>query len=274
VTAVAGPPSDLPGAAGAPCRLCGGATRLRFTLALAHGLTGRYFECQACRFLRSDHLDDGGALATVYRRARADDDEGAAWRQFCIASRLTTLAASRALPHRPLRVLDFGCATGFLPAYLRVRHGWDAHGYEAYGQATFLPSRVHASWAEVAALAPFDLLVATEVLEHLPDPLLELRRMASVLAPGACVYVTTSAYDPAAHDARWHYLAPHTAQHCAFYSRPALAIVARALGAGGPLQVGSSAEWLFARPGAPRAARLVAWGLRRAVALKRLPAFE
>src|ERR1700733_5305945 len=48
------------------CRLCGATSDFKFDLPLVSGLTGRYYECRRCQFLRSDHLDDAAALRIVY----------------------------------------------------------------------------------------------------------------------------------------------------------------------------------------------------------------
>lgn len=257
------------------CRLCGGPAVPRFEAPLAHGLVGRYVECERCGFLRSDHLDDDAALQAVYRAAAADDDEGAAWRQYCVATRLTELRIEGVFHDRGFRALDFGSATGFVPAYLSVRHGWDAWGFDAYSTPVYRPSRHLRRWEEVVRHGPFDLVVATEVLEHFRDPRAELERISGVLAPGGCLYATTEPYRPGVHDASWSYLAPATAQHCAFYSATAMRRVAELLGAE-VLRVGGPNEWLLARAAGPARrvrAHLAAWRLRRAARRGAIPTF-
>ncbi|HET8567524.1 MAG TPA: class I SAM-dependent methyltransferase [Candidatus Limnocylindria bacterium] len=217
---------------------------------MGFGLTGHYYECTSCRFLHTSHLDDPGTLERVYSRPDTDCDPAAAWRQFCVAKRMRQLALWRAFGWRysPLNALDVGAGSGFLPAFLAHDLGWNAIGYEPYERPAYSP-RLHAgTWEAVSAKAPFQVVTASEVLEHLREPLPELRRIASVMDERrSFLYVTTGAYDPDACDQHWPYLATHTAQHCSFYSREALARVGEVIGASLVLQVGREAEWLFVR---------------------------
>jgi hypothetical protein len=247
------PATDVPSAGGETasraCRLCGAGTRFRFPVDLAHGLRGNYFECTACGLLQSDHLDAPGALAAAYGTPTADLDSGAAWRQFCVARHLSRLV--RRAPVRQsstLKMLDHGSGSGFLPAYFAARFGWEAVGYDPHATPFFAPARCVRDWDAVRAMAPFDLAVASEVLEHLPDPATELDRLAAVMnAERSILFVTTGLYDPRRCGRDWPYLAPEGGQHCSFYSRRALRVVADRLGATLVLRAGESGEWVFVR---------------------------
>lgn len=74
---------------------------------------------------------------------------------------------------RPLRLLDFGCGYGALTQMLRGRD-IDVYGYEPSAErgarASECQLTVLGSLDEVAEMGPFDLVVCTEVLEHVPDP--------------------------------------------------------------------------------------------------------
>jgi methionine biosynthesis protein MetW len=91
------------------------------------------------------------------------------------------------------RVLDVGCATGYLAAELTAR-GCVVVGVEADAAA----ARAAAAHTErtvtgdvetdacrdaLTALAPFDAVVCGDVLEHLRDPWAALRFLATLLAP-------------------------------------------------------------------------------------------
>lgn len=251
------------------CRICGATAKLRFQLPLAHGLTGSYFECTSCGFLHSPHLEDPAALQRVYARAAADEDPGAALRQYCVAQRLSTFARAGVFGRgSSVKTLDFGSGSGFVPAFLGQTAGFDARGYDAFTTPTFAPARHLTDWRAVKASGPFRLVSATEVLEHFTDPLAQLAEIASVMDPdGSFLYVMTEVYDPAAHGPRWDYLAPHTAQHCSFYSRAALEVVARKIGASMLVRAGGRNEWLFVR-GRPSTARLHVARLATALMLR------
>jgi 2-polyprenyl-3-methyl-5-hydroxy-6-metoxy-1,4-benzoquinol methylase len=102
------------------------------------------------------------------------------------------------VPRTANRVLDLGCASGTTGAALKTR---DPHievvGVElepAYARAA--ESRLdRVIIADVQALDPgplgdFDVLIAADILEHLPDPWGALRRYAGRLRPGATVVVS------------------------------------------------------------------------------------
>jgi 2-polyprenyl-3-methyl-5-hydroxy-6-metoxy-1,4-benzoquinol methylase len=128
-------------------------------------------------------------------------------------------------PGPRLRVLDVGCGTGSLLGALQ-KAGYDAWGVEF--------SEYAASQAQVKTCArvvvgdvlhadfggeTFDVVNATEVIEHLRDPLAFFRRVRSLLRPqGLFLYNTgniAGAYARAL-GSRWPYL--HPEGHLFYYS--------------------------------------------------------
>jgi SAM-dependent methyltransferase len=104
------------------------------------------------------------------------------------------------LEHVPIgvrRVLDLGCATGATGAALKQRR-FDAHvtGIEiepeyAREAAQVLDVVIEGDVARLPVLdGPFDVLIAADILEHLPDPWAALRHYAGLLTPGATVVVS------------------------------------------------------------------------------------
>lgn len=99
---------------------------------------------------------------------------------------------------QPGRLLDVGCALGFLLEAAQ-RRGWEPYGVELSAHAARVagenlgPERIYKGSLEEAPLpaGSFRAITLTDVLEHLPDPVGSLRRCHELLEPGGCVVVVT-----------------------------------------------------------------------------------
>ena len=104
------------------------------------------------------------------------------------------------VPASARAILELGCASGALGASLKARQGAAVLGVEldqelARDAAGRLDRVVTADAGAFAAgppppEAPFDCLIAADVLEHLADPWAVLRGVAAMLAPGATAVVS------------------------------------------------------------------------------------
>ena len=104
------------------------------------------------------------------------------------------------MPRDARRILELGCSSGALGAALKLRQEAIVVGVEpcpeAAAEAASRLDRVFALDAEAflrdapASEAPFDCLVAADVLEHLVDPWSVLARAVDLLSPGATVVVS------------------------------------------------------------------------------------
>lgn len=111
------------------------------------------------------------------------------------------LAPSRT---RPLKVLDIGCGVGTLALYLATKGaevtGWDVSPRAIrFAQATAKQLGVTTATFQVAELsrgqADYDVVICTEVIEHIPDDQLFAQLLASHLKPGGKLVLTTPSSD-------------------------------------------------------------------------------
>jgi 2-polyprenyl-3-methyl-5-hydroxy-6-metoxy-1,4-benzoquinol methylase len=100
------------------------------------------------------------------------------------------------VPRTATKVLDLGCATGTTGAALKRRQNAHVTGIEiepeyAEEARRHLDEVIQADVAQPPELDPdYDVLIAADILEHLPDPWAALRRYTRYLQPGATVVVS------------------------------------------------------------------------------------
>ncbi|MBX9245491.1 glycosyltransferase [Actinotalea ferrariae] len=110
-------------------------------------------------------------------------------------------------PRAVRRMLDVGCNYGFGMDVGRFLHGWEVVGAEPSlagrrGAAELgLDIRDGYVTSSTTFEAPFDLVLASEVVEHVPDPLEFLRVLARQLTPQGVLVLTTPAAEAVSPDA-------------------------------------------------------------------------
>lgn len=230
----------------AACPDCGG-TRLR-TLGVLPDVAvfagrrlpaplpgGTLLRCAGCD-LRFRHP----RLAGADYDALYDNSEVDAWsagplrrdQQLVIAGLQQALAGRE----QSARVLDFGCYTGALLAALPAN--MQRHGVEVNAAAAVIASRqagadVRARLEDFDGAAPFDAIVAIDVIEHMPSPREWAARLLARVAPGGVLIVTTGDGGNRLWrllGARWWYC--FYPEHISFISRRWLDLHAGRLGAG------------------------------------------
>ncbi len=118
-------------------------------------------------------------------------------------SRLAQPLSERLAPGA--RGLDFGCGPGPALAQILRQGGFQVALYDSF----YLP--------DTSVLdAQYDFICATEVVEHLHRPGLELARLWTLLRPGGWLGVMTKLVRDKAAFARWHYKNDPT--HVCFFS--------------------------------------------------------
>lgn len=160
-------------------------------------------KCRACEMVYLNPRPDDASLNECY----PDDYDsysfgvGAVGRIQRILRSRAARKIARIVP-RGGRVLEVGCATGDLLAPLRDEAGMSVVGVELSPFAANLAVENHGLEVHVGKLSEFDFepesfegVVMRNVLEHLPDPLGDLRRSATLLAKGGHIFIDIPNYD-------------------------------------------------------------------------------
>lgn len=154
-------------------------------------------QCPSCE---AAFYENPGWLDTAYSSAISSHDTGIVERCIDLANVLTPFLWRRR--HEP--VIDFGGGIGLLSRIMRDR-GFDFHSVDPMAEY-----RLPLPTAEVPTAS---MVTMVEVLEHLTDPVSELRKIAE-RAP--IIFISTHLIPAGGVVPDWHYLQPETGQHIFF----------------------------------------------------------
>lgn len=186
-----------------PCPLCGHRDGNGFH----RDRRREYLRCPVCAlvYVPADSHLDTAAEKSVYD-LHENDPADAGYRRFL--SRLSEPLLQR-LGERSARGLDFGCGPGPALAQIMREAGHTVALYDPY----YFP--------DTAVLAgDYDFIMATEVVEHLAAPGLELERLWRLLRPGGVLGLMTKLVIDQQAFRSWHYISDPT--HICFFSEETL----------------------------------------------------
>lgn len=181
--------------------------------------------CRGCGLLFVNPMPDADHLEAFYSADGAWAQERAARARLLAEQHARRLAKKKPRKARPVprrrelllraldshlpvfapppgaRVLDFGCGEGKLLNTLQDL-GWDTYGIEPSSDVAFLR---HHRLAEAPRDGRFDLVIVHHVLEHVPNPLDILERLAAAVRDGGILYAIVPRLDtlPAHRDYRY-----------------------------------------------------------------------
>jgi len=176
------------------------------------------FRCNRCGFM---FMSPVTWLAEAYQRPIDPTDVGYVARNIDSANFLSEFL--RPLHREDSLYCDYGAGCGMLVRLMRDR-GFRFHWHDRYAANLF------ASYCEAIpeSFAPYRLITAIEVFEHLPDPLEGLRE---ILQLGSTILFTTELQpEPAPMPDDWWYYGLGHGQHISFYTEKALEILASTFG--------------------------------------------
>jgi 2-polyprenyl-3-methyl-5-hydroxy-6-metoxy-1,4-benzoquinol methylase len=163
----------------------------------AYGECGPIVRCNGCGLIYQNPQPDPDCLLEAYEGVEdtryEDEREG----------RVHTFrrALQELEEHVPAgRLLDIGAHIGVAVEVARER-GWDAMGVEPSRWAASVASSrglpvVNGTLDDLPGTVPtFDAVTIWDVIEHLPDPLGELRRIRPLLRPDGVIAISTMAVD-------------------------------------------------------------------------------
>lgn len=194
------------------CRICDAVSIPSFTARILGKYDAVYFRCGACGFMQTE---EPHWLAESYDTAINDIDLGPLHRAIAAAGLIEGLLLS--CFDKDARFIDHGGGYGLLVRLMRDR-GFDFYWRDRYCENLFARHFVANSGAR------YELLTAFEVFEHLADPLAEITTMLD--CSDNILFSTLLLPQRAQPNADWWYFGPEHGQHIAFYTLPALRIVA------------------------------------------------
>jgi len=175
------------------CLLCGSEKQSTFAKVASFGYPLVYYQCENCGFIYQSLEESQAADPEFYRKtyrkiyqAIEEPTEKDLWVQKKRADHLVEIAQNQ-LNGFPKRILDIGASTGTLLNQMRQAFKSEivgvepGDGYRAYAQSVGIEMFPSLDSLIESNNDKFDLISMSHVLEHLPDPVNELRKIKTEL---------------------------------------------------------------------------------------------
>ena len=129
------------------------------------------------------------------------------------------------------QLLDIGAATGYFMKIAEKR-GWKAHGVEIsmyaaeLGRSRGLDIETGTIHGTAFGKESFDLVTMWDVVEHVPDPILDIGKACSLLRPGGLLAINTpdsGSWFAKFRGSRWHLLVPP--EHIFYFNRASIRMI-------------------------------------------------
>lgn len=228
------------------CNLCGSFRSVLVTKGVEHEYTNTTVDefvvvrCTQCGFVYMDPRPDLSELKTIYPpnyysfnqerlRQQANPNSLLSKARYAGFKNKVRKSISLCKPHEgPFTVLDIGCGDGHLLNLYKneFNDSVETHGADFSVQAVVLASAqghktYHGRFEEVRLPTEyFDLVVASHVIEHVPDPRAFTEKVFQILKPGGVFWFETPNIGTV--DAKWfekeHWGAYHFPRHWCFFS--------------------------------------------------------
>jgi len=200
------------------CKICHGEATQYAEVTIRRIHRTAVFQCHQCDFV---FLDPITWLAEAYADPINTTDVGYVQRNLKSVDFLAKALASTYADNSIY--CDYGAGYGLFVRLMRDK-GYRFHWHDPYCKNLF------ASYCEASLphFAPYTMVTAFEVFEHLPDPMAGLQDMLRF--GSQLIFTTELVPGPKPQPGQWWYFGLDHGQHVSFYSRPSLEALAARFG--------------------------------------------
>jgi hypothetical protein len=200
------------------CNICNAATFEHARMLVRKKYAARLLRCSNCGFL---FVDDPLWLAEAYAEPINRSDTGYVSRNLWARDKLRDCIELHLNPGGVF--LDYAAGYGLFVRLMRDL-GYDFQWCDLYCQNLFC----RGFEAPQPVTGPYEMVTSFEMLEHLPNPNVEMERIAQITS--CFIYSSLLVPEPAPQPSDWWYYGFEHGQHVAFYTRQSLELLGKKFG--------------------------------------------